>query len=215
MRPSVTPEYAGWPEGALALDQDEVGRGPGRLEHQLLGGAGDEVRDHGVDADAPPRDDRRRSVPVGTNSGERPASLAARSISRVAVILPMALSVPTVSATFGPTPKPSPEKSGMPSGGSRTSQTRLAGELGREPLVEAADDLEPGVRRSPQGLHPLFREPPARGGEPDQDGGRRELQRLSERPDYGGVAPEVGQDVEPRVFPASVESMTQATSSLP
>ena len=36
--------------------------------------------------------------PVATNPVERPASLAARSTSRVAVILPMALLVPTVPA---------------------------------------------------------------------------------------------------------------------
>src|SRR3712207_8901261 len=44
-------------QGALALDQDEVGRIFGRLEHELLGGPGDKVRDHGVHAQAPPRDD--------------------------------------------------------------------------------------------------------------------------------------------------------------
>src|SRR5215216_152629 len=31
-------------KGALALDKDEVGRGPGRLEHQLFGGTRDELR---------------------------------------------------------------------------------------------------------------------------------------------------------------------------
>src|ERR671921_205211 len=110
-------------EGALALDEDEIRRGSGRLQHQLFGGSSDEVRNHGVDADAPPRDDD-----AGLSGGD---------------------------------------------------------ELGRET----------GFRRRPQGLHPLFRELPARGGKPDQDGGRRELQRLFERLYNGRITPEVWQDV--------------------
>jgi hypothetical protein len=82
--------------------------------------------------------------PVATNFVETPLRRATSSTSRVAVILPMALFVPTVSATFGSTLKPSPEKSGTFSVPYLSS-----GELRPEPLVEAADDLEPSVRGTP------------------------------------------------------------------
>src|SRR5215212_1560344 len=179
---------------ALAFDEDEVGRGLGRLKHQLFGGARDEIRDHGVDADAPPRDyyaglsswdelGGETGLPGGAldlQGGRHLADSAVRSYGERDLR-------PDLEAF------PREERDALrrlahvPDG--------LAGKLGGEPLMEAADDLEPGVRRGSQGLHPLRGEPPARGGEPDEYRGRREFQRLFERPYYRGVAPEVGQNV--------------------
>src|SRR5215203_72163 len=180
-------------QGALALDQDEVGRGPGRLEHQLFGGTRDEIRDHGVDADAPPRDDYAglsRGDELGGEAGlpGGPLDLQGRRHLADGAVRPYG------ERDLGPDLEALPREerdalrrlAHVPDG--------LAGKLGREPLVEAADDLDPSFRRNPQGLHPLFRKPPACGGEPDQNSGRRELQRLFERPDYWRITPEVWQD---------------------
>ena len=56
-RPSVTPEYDGMEQRALALDPEQLAAARDALEHELLGGAGDEVGDDGVDGD-PPAGDR-------------------------------------------------------------------------------------------------------------------------------------------------------------
>src|SRR5919112_1277782 len=181
-------------EGALALDEDEIRRGSGRLQHQLFGGSSDEVRNHGVDADAPPRDDDAGlsgGDELGRETGFPGGALDLQGRSHLA---------DGAVRTYG-------EGYFRADGEAFSGEERdvlwwfahvpdgLTGELGREPLVEAADDLEPGFRRRPQGLHPLFRELPARGGKPDQDGGRRELQRLFERLYNGRITPEVWQDV--------------------
>ena len=132
--------------------------------------------------------------PVGTNSGERPASPGGALDLQGRRHLADGAVRPYGERDLGPDLEALPREE-------RDALRRLAhvpdgfaGKLGREPLVEAADDLEPSFRRNPQGLHPLFREPPACGGEADQYRGRRELQRLFERPDYGRVTPEVWQD---------------------
>src|SRR5918995_1366512 len=159
-------------QGALALDQDEVGGGSGRLENQLFGGTRHEVRDYSVDADAPPRDDHaglsrgdelrgEDGLPGGVLDLQGRRHLADGAVRTYG------------ERDLGPDLETLPREE-------RDALRRLAyvpdgfaGKLGREPLVEAADDLEPRFGRSPQGLHPLFRELPARGGEADKYGGRR------------------------------------------
>jgi hypothetical protein len=181
-------------QGALALDEDEVGRGPGCFEHQLFGGTRDEIRDHGVDADAPPRDDYAGLSRGDELGGEAGLSGGALDLQGRRHLADGAVR-PYGERDLGPDLEALPREerdalrrlAHIPDG--------LAGKLGREPLVEAADDLEPRFRRNPQGLHPLFREPPACGGEPDQYRGRRELQRLFERSDYWCVASQIWQDL--------------------
>src|SRR5215218_4874714 len=129
-------------QGALALDQDEVGRGPGSLEHQLLGGAGDEVGDHGVDADAPSCDDDTGLSCRNELGGE--AGLPGG-----------AFDLQGRGHLADGTVRPYGERDLRPDLEALPREERdvlrrlahvpdwLAGELGCESLVEAADDLEP------------------------------------------------------------------------
>src|SRR5215210_7076794 len=180
--------------GALALDQDQARPPSRRLEHQLLRGAGDEVRDDGVHADAPPGDDdarlpRRDELgPYGRLPG-RSLNLQARRHLAYSGVRPDGEGGSGLHLETGP-------------GEERDIFRRLAhvpdrpaGELWGETLVEAAHDLQPGPGGLLQGLHPLGGQPPARRGEPDQDGGRRVLQNLLERTDYRDVALELRHNV--------------------
>ena len=54
--PSVTPEYAGWSSEPWPSTKSSSPPRSTAFEHELLGGAGDEVGDDGVDGDPPPRD---------------------------------------------------------------------------------------------------------------------------------------------------------------
>ena len=108
MSPSVTPEYAGCDERALALDAEQLSPALAPFDDEPLGGAGDEVRDDRVDGDAPAgdrdpglagRDERRTSSP---------RRRASRSSSSATVIFPIAQSEPTVSTIFAPAVRFSP-----------------------------------------------------------------------------------------------------------
>src|SRR5215203_279280 len=180
-------------QGALAFDEDEVGRGLGRLKHQLFGGARDEIRDHGVDADAPPRDyyaGLSSWDELGGEPGLPGGALDLQGRRHLADSAVRTYGERDLRLDLEALPREERDALGrlahVPDG--------LAGKIGREALMEAADDLEPSFRRNPQGLHPLFRKPPARGSDSDQYRGRGEGQRLFQRPDYGSVTPEVGQD---------------------
>src|ERR687886_422475 len=111
-----------------------------------------------------------------------PLFWAASPISRVVVILPIAVLVPTVSATFGCTSKHSPDVRPREHGG--------------EPLVETADDLKPGLRRIPQDTYPRLWQPPPSRGEPDEYRVRRVSQGFTKCADYRRVTPEARHNVE-------------------
>ena len=202
--PSVTPEYAGWHERALALDEEELSAATAALDNQPLGRAREEVRDHRVDRDPPPRD-RDPCLAVGTKTERRPRRRASRSSSRATVFFPIAQSEPTVSAIWRG--QPQVLAGGHVQAGRRFAQIaeldavpgRELGELrvvGDE-LVQAALDVEAVARCSPSAAAPGGREAAALGRDADERGGRARSGALVDR----------GHDRDPLlVSPARVES---------
>src|SRR5687768_18483576 len=128
------------PEGALALDQDEVGRGFGRLENQLFGGTRDEVRDHGVDADAPPRDDHAGLSRGDERGGEAGLPGGALDLQGRRHLADGAVRT-YGKRDLGPDFETLPREERDAFWRLAHVADRFAGKLGREPLVTAADDL--------------------------------------------------------------------------
>ena len=98
--PSVTPEYGGMDERALALDPEQLSPALVPLDDEPLGRAGDEVRDDRVDGDPPARRSRSPSGRSGRTASASPRARAARSSSSETVIFPIAHSEPTVRTIF-------------------------------------------------------------------------------------------------------------------
>src|SRR5918998_1418845 len=188
------PGVGGVTQRALALDQDQIRLSTRRLQDELLRSPGDEVRDDGIHADAPPGDDDAR-LPrrdeLGPHAGLARGALELQGRRHLAYRRVR----PDGENHLRLDPEPIPGEEGDVRGRLAHVPDPLAGELGDETLVEAAHDLEPGVGGFAEHRHQLLRQPTARRGEPDEDRGRRALQRLFQRTHYGGVTPELRHDL--------------------
>ena len=126
------------------------------LDDELLGRAGEEVGDDGVDGD-PPAGDRDPGLPGRARRRTRARAAAPRGRARATtVFFPIAQSEPTVSTIFASTSRFAPVGTFRPAGGLRRSRSstpcrsRELGQLGivRDELVQAVLDVEAGWRCS-------------------------------------------------------------------
>ncbi len=113
-------------ERALPLDEQHLAPALDALEHELLGRAGDEVRDDGVDRD-PPAGDRDPGL-AGRDelASASPARCASRSSSSDTVIFPIAQSEPTVRIVVASCVRFAPVGTFSPGGAMRRSRSSIA-----------------------------------------------------------------------------------------
>ena len=121
--PSVTPEYAGWHERALPLDEQQLSPRSSPFDDEPLGSAGEEVGDDGVDRDAPAGDRDPGLARSGRTRDASPRARAARSSSSATVIFPIAQSEPTVSTIRASTSRFAPVGTLRPVGRRRRSRS--------------------------------------------------------------------------------------------
>ena len=176
---------------ALPLDPEQLAAARDALEHELLGGAGDEVGDDGVDGD-PPAGDRDPGLPGRHELARDPARAAPRaSSSSETVIFPIAQSEPTVSTTSRRMRQVLAGRDVEP--GRRLAQVaQLDAVLARErdqlrvvgdELVQPVLDVEPGRDAVLQQLAPRRREAAALRRDADERRRRLEAQRVVDAAD--------------------------------
>src|SRR5829696_5261917 len=206
------PGVSRMPQGTLAFDQDQLWVSSRRLQDELLRSAGDEVRDYGVHADAPPGDDDAR-----LSRRDEPGPYARLARSPLYLQGRRHLAYGRIGPDGERHPRPHPEAL---SGEERHVIGRLAhvpdplsGEQGSKALVQTADYLEPRVGRATQRLHPLLGQPPAGASPTRTEVGAKS--RASSRERTMGASRSTSGMTSRTRLPASVESITATTSSLP